>query len=59
MLFNGKNGYTNKMMEIYELRDNILKNLKEIPEIEVLGCIVFRHVLFEEFRKRETLIDPS
>ena len=37
MLFNGKNGYTNKMMEIYELRDNILKDLKEIPEIEVIG----------------------
>ena len=37
MLFNGKDGYRNKMMEIFELRDNILEDLKEIPEIEVIG----------------------
>jgi len=37
MLFNGKLGYTTKIMEIFKLRDQILEDLKEIPEIEVIG----------------------
>ena len=37
MLFNGKNGYKNKMLEIFELREQILDDLKEIPEIKVIG----------------------
>src|SRR5690606_10667507 len=31
---------------------------EEIPEIEILGCVIFRHVLFEHGGKRKTLVYP-
>ena len=37
ILFNGKDGYRNKVNEIIELRDEIIDSLQNIPEIEIIG----------------------
>ena len=37
MLYNGKKGYTDKMLEIFELKEQILQDLNEIKELEVIG----------------------
>ena len=37
MLFNGKKGYKDKILEIIELKEQILEDLEEISQLEVIG----------------------